>query len=112
MSDDQSFAERFMACMAEANIKLDQTTIEDASFFGDAVSYVKSWFDELDDKAKEVVDAATEIGEPVAVHLSEVNVAPGVPDLMADFDENPGWQLSTLLDWCLHCIDEAQQADG
>ncbi len=112
MSLDQQFAEQFTSCMADAQIRLDETGIADAGYFSDAVRYVKSWFDGLDDRTQAAFDAAAQTGEPVAVHLVNNNVAPGLADLMADFDNNAGWPVSTLLDWCLHCLEIADQSQA
>jgi hypothetical protein len=107
-----SFAEKFIACMSEAGIRLDNTTtIDDPAYFGEAVNYVKTWFDGLEQNTREAFDAAGSTGEPVAIYFSDEQIAPGLPELMIDFDQNSGWPISTLLDWCLHCIEAASADD-
>jgi len=104
------FAESFVECMQGAGVSLDAGAVTDEASFGDAINYVKSWFDSLPAEAKDGLDDASTTGEPVAVYLVEANVAPSVPDLMKAFDAAAGVPLSTLLDWCVHCSQQATAA--
>src|SRR4051812_36454771 len=105
-----SFAESFVACMQNAGVDVHPDSVTEEGHFTEAVQYMKSWYDGLDAQTREAMDAATSTEEPVAYLLADANVAPGVPALLDHFDAAVGWSLSTLLDWCLHCIGEASQA--
>lgn len=106
------FAESFAECMQGAGMDVGAHVVTDEASFKDAVNYVKTWFEGLPQEAKEGLDDASATGEPVAVYLSQANIAPSVPDLMESFDKASGVPLSTLLDWCLHCSDQARAAVG
>lgn len=106
-----SFAESFAQCMQNAGVAIDPGAVTEESHFTEALNYVKSWFDDLDQVTKEALDAAT-TDDQASYLLAEANVAPGIPDLLNHFDAATGWPLSTLLEWCLHCVQEASTAAG
>lgn len=115
MSDSGSnnFAQSFADCMQQAGVSVSASSVTEQSFFTDAVNYVKSWFDNLDSSARAALDAANAAGtEKVSGFLVDANIAPGIPDLMKNFDDASGWPISTLLDWCVHCIEQAAQASA
>jgi hypothetical protein len=105
-----AFAESFAECMQGAGVQVDPGAITEEGHFSEAVSYLKSWFDSLPQDTREGLDDASATADPVAAHLVTANVAAGIPDLMNAFDQAVGYPLSTLLEWCLHCIEQARQA--
>jgi hypothetical protein len=104
------FAESFAECMQGAGVNLDPSAIQDESSFGEAINYVKSWFESLPAEAKQGFDDATATGEPAAQFLVEANVAPSLPGVMQAFDQASGVPLSSLLDWCNYCTEQAKAA--
>jgi hypothetical protein len=105
------FAESFAECMQGAGVHLEPDVVTEEGHFSEAVNYLKSWFDGLPQITREGLDDASAMADPVAAHLVTANVAAGIPDLMNAFDQAVGYPLSTLLDWCLHCIEQARQAE-
>lgn len=105
-----AYAEAFAECMQGSNVNVDPSAVEDPSTFGDAVKYIKSWLDSLDSETRQALDDASQHPERVAGYLVEANVAPGVPALMQAFDATSGMPLSTFIDWCIHCADQASQS--
>ena len=104
-----AFAESFAECMQGAGVNVDPTVVTEEGHFSEAVNYLKSWFDALPQDTKEGLDDASATADRVATLLVTANVAGGIPDLMNAFDQAVGYPLSTLLDWCLHCIEQARQ---
>ena len=104
------FADWFAECMQGAGVQIDPSVVTEEGHFSEAVNYLKSWFDALPEDTREGLDDASTTADPVAAYLVTANVAGGIPDLMNAFDLAVGYPLSTLLDWCLHCIDHARQA--
>ena len=84
-----SFAESFVECMQNAGVQIDASSISDESYFTDSVGYVQSWFEGLDQTTRDALDAAT-TNDNVAYLLAEANVAPGIPELLNDFDAAVG----------------------
>ncbi len=107
-----AYADAFAECMAGANVPVPASAVADESSFGEAVAYVKSWFDGLDGTLKKALDDASEHAEKVTEHLVEANVAPALPDLMKAFDSTSGIPLSTFLEWCVHCAQQAASQGG
>ena len=103
-----AFAESFVECMQASGVSVDAGAVTDESSFDESVKYVKSWLDGLDGQTKEGLDDASTNAEQVAGFLVEANVAPAIPDLMRAFDGSSGVPLSTFLDWCIHCIEQAK----
>jgi len=104
-----AYADSFAECMRGGGIELDPSVVQDESSFGDAIAYIKSWYDELPSETREGLEDASTTGEPVAVFLVDANVAPSVPDLMQVFDAATQFPLSTLLDWCVYCDQQAKE---
>jgi hypothetical protein len=106
-----AFISDFVQCMHDAGATIRPESVVEEEFFKQSVQYIKDWFDNLDELAREGFDAAT-AEAPVFSLLVDpnVNVAPHLADLMADFDAMTGWPLSTLLQWCVHCIEQAAPA--
>jgi hypothetical protein len=105
------FAESFAECMQGAGVQVEPGVVTEEGHFCEAVNYLKSWFDGLPDNTKDGLDDASATADPVAAHLVTANVAAGIPDLMNAFDQAVGYPLSTLLHWCLHCIEQSRQAE-
>jgi hypothetical protein len=105
-----AFAESFAECMQGAGIHVDPSAVTEEGHFSEAVNYLKSWLEALPQDTKEGLDDASATADPVAAYLVTANVAAGIPDLMNAFDQAVGYPLSTLLDWCMHCIEQARQA--
>lgn len=103
-----AFADAFVQCMQNAGVNIDSGAVTEENHFSDAVNYIQQWINSLDSDTKEALDAAT-TDDQASYLLAEANVAPGVPDLLNAFDSATGWPLSTLVDWCVHCIAEASQ---
>jgi hypothetical protein len=103
-----AFAESFVECMQGSGVNVDAGAVSDESTLEESVKYVKSWLDGLDGTTKEAIDDASTNPEKVAELLVEANVAPAIPDLMKAFDGSSGVPLSTFLDWCIHCIEQAK----
>ena len=104
-----AFINDFVQCMHDAGATIRPESVVDEAFFKQSVQYIKDWFDSLDELAREGFDAAT-TEAPLFSLLVDANVAPHLGDLMTDFDAMTGWPLSTLLQWCVHCIDQAAPA--
>lgn len=107
-----AFADAFVECMQSSGVSVNASVVADESSFPDAVAYVKSWLDGLDGNVKEALDAASEHPEQVAGHLVDANIAPSLSDLMTAFDGSSGVPLSTFIDWCVHCAQQAGSAGG
>jgi hypothetical protein len=107
-----AYADSFAECMQGAGVQVDPGVVSDEATFGEAIAYIKSWFDDLPQEAKEPLDDASVTGEPVAAFLVDANVAPSVPDLMQAFDQAVGMPLSTLLEWCVYCDEQAKQSSA
>lgn len=105
-----AYAEAFSECMQGSNVNIDPGSVGDPSYFGDAVKYIKSWLDGLDSDARQALDDASQHPERVAGFLVDANIAPGVPTLMEAFDATSGTPLSTFIDWCIYCADQASQS--
>ncbi len=106
-----AYVESFSECMQGANVNIDPGAVGDPSNFGDAVAYIKSWLDSLDGDTRQALDDASQHPEKVAGYLVEANIAPAVPGLMEAFDSTSGMPLSTFLDWCIYCAEQASQAN-
>jgi hypothetical protein len=106
-----SFVESFVQCMQNAGVSVNEASVTEQSHFAASVDYLKQWVDSLDSVTKEALDAAT-TDDHASYLLADAQVAPGVPDLLRDFDNAVGWPLSTLLDWCVHCIQQAEHEAG
>ncbi|HEY3868124.1 MAG TPA: hypothetical protein VGM10_07225 [Actinocrinis sp.] len=104
-----SFADDFVHCMAEAGATIQVGSVTEQDHFTQAVAYIQTWLDSLDEYAREGYDAAT-TDHPVSAVLVEANIAPDLGGLMADFDAMTGWPLTTLLQWCTHCAGQAAQS--
>jgi hypothetical protein len=104
-----SFVESFVHCMSDAGVQVRAESVTDQSHFEPAVRYVASWLGGLEAVTKQAIDAAS-TNDEVAYLLPDANIAPGLADLMADFDRAVGWPLSTLLQWCEHCATQAATA--
>ncbi len=105
-----AYADAFSECMQGSNINIDPSVVTDPSYFGDAVKYIKSWLDSLDSDSRQALDDASQYAERVAGYLVDANVAPGVPTLMEAFDATSGTPLSTFVDWCVYCAEQAAQS--
>lgn len=108
-----AFADSFVECMQNAGVSsIDHSAVTDASHFVPAVQYLQQWFHGLEDSTRNAIDqiATNEALAQVLAH-AEVNVAPGLEQLLAHFDANVGWPLSTLIQWCVHCAEQAQSAN-
>lgn len=106
-----AYAESFSECMQGSSINVDPGVVGDPSNFGDAIVYVKSWLDGLDADNRQALDDASQYSERVAGFLVEANIAPAVPALMDAFDASSGMPLSTFLDWCVFCAEQASQSN-
>ena len=106
-----AYADAFSECMQGSNITVDPSVVTDPSYFGDAVKYIKSWLDGLESSAKQALDDASQYAERVAGYLVDANIAPGVPALLEAFDATSGTPLSTFVDWCVYCADQASQSN-
>lgn len=106
-----AFADAFVQCMQNAGVNIDAGAVTDESHFTESLNYLQQWINGLEGDTKEALDAAT-TDDQASYLLAEANVAPGIPDLLNAFDAATGWPLSTLVDWCVHCISEASQQSG
>lgn len=103
-----SFADDFVQCMSGAGATVQASSVTEQDHFTQAVQYIQTWLQGLDDYSREGYDAAT-TDNPVSNLLVSANVAPDLAGLMSDFDAMTGWPLSTLLQWCVHCAQQAAQ---
>jgi hypothetical protein len=106
-----AFKESFVECMANAGIHVEPDAVTDEEHFDASVRYIKEWYDSLPTETKAGFEAIS-ADEEFAILLAEdeVGVASYLPDLMRCFDGAHGWPMSTLLEWCEHCVDAAKQA--
>jgi hypothetical protein len=104
-----AFINDFVQCMYDAGATIRPESVVEEEFFKQSVQYIQDWFNSLDELARAGFDAATE-EHPASSVLVDANIAPHLGDLMADFDAMTGWPLSTLLQWCEHCMEQAAQA--
>jgi hypothetical protein len=106
------FADTFAQCMQGSGAAVGAGVVTDQASFAEAVKYVKNWLDGIDGTAKQALDDASTHPEGVAIHLVGANVAPSLEELMKAFDQTSGMPLSTFLDWCIYCADQAATQGG
>ena len=101
-----AFADSFAQCMNQAGVHMDASAVTDQQHFQQSINYLKEWFHGLDQTTQEALDAAT-TNDRASYLLAEAQVAPGIPDMLHQFDQATGWPLSTLIQWSEHCISQA-----
>lgn len=106
-----SFADDFVQCMSQAGATIRADSVTEQEHFTAAVQYIQSWLQGLDDYSREGFDAAA-TDNSVSNLLVDAGIAPDLGGLMADFDALTGWPLTTLLEWCVHCAQQAAEGDG
>jgi len=102
-----AFADSFTQCMSEAGVSVN-ASVTDEDYFIQSIEYLQEWYNGLPSDTQEALDAAT-TNDRASYLLAEANVAPGIADLLDDFDNATGWPLSTLVQWCKHCADQSKQ---
>jgi hypothetical protein len=96
--------------MSDQGITISPGSVIDPDTFDQALQYLKSWYDGLEPTFKQAADQLSAANSGPAAALGQVNVAPALPGLLADFDNAIGWPTSTLIDWCVYCVQQARQA--
>lgn len=107
-----AFADDFATCMSNAGIPVDANVVPDAETFGPVLDYLKQYVQGLDQETQDALDEATN-EDPVSVALADPEVGaidPGYAGLLQAFDSATGYPLSLCLQWCDHCLAEANAA--
>jgi hypothetical protein len=108
-----AFADAFVQCMQQAGISaVDEASVPAADTLQRGLDYLKQQLDGLDATVKEAIDAATKDDAASALLGDAVDVDAAVRDLLVRFDEATGWPLTTLLEWSIYCLQQAQQSEG
>jgi len=107
-----AFADSFATCMSNAGIPVEAGGIPDAATLGPVIDYLKSFVQNLDPDVRDGLDAAT-ADDLVSVALADAEV--GAIDhsyvgLLHAFDNAAGFPLSLCLQWCDHCLAEANSS--
>ena len=108
-----AFADDFVSCMSGAGITIDPGAVPEQQTLQGVLDYVKQQIDALSSEDKEALDAATTDAGDSSVYLadSDVGLVDGAYiDLLKAFDAAVGFPLSTLLEWCVYCVQQAASA--
>jgi hypothetical protein len=105
-----AFEDDFAACMTNGGIQLDASAVPDEETFAGVLDYLNQWFQGLDPDIQAALDEATD-SDPVNKALTESEV--GAIDstysaLLEAFDAASGVPLSTCLEWCQYCLEQAR----
>jgi hypothetical protein len=106
------FADDFAACMSGAGISIDAGSIPDADTLGAAIAYARQYQQSLDpDIAAALDDATRDDYTATILSHSDINVIDsGYNSLLQAFDAASGMPLSTCLEWCEYCVQQARDA--
>lgn len=109
-----AFADEFVDCMKGGNITIDPGIVPDANTLAGVVSYARQFIQSLPPEVATGLDAIT-ANENTNTLLadSDVNaVDSSYIALLQAFDGASGVPLSTCLEWCEYCVQQAQSAGG
>jgi hypothetical protein len=108
-----AFSDQFASCMSGASIPVDASSVNvDGPTLQSVVSYLRQNIGNFGDYAAGL-EAMTTPADTGAVVFSQSDV--GAVDssyewLLSAFDQASGIPLTTALDWCDYCIQQASQA--
>ena len=105
-----AFADDFVSCMSGAGITIEPGAVPEQQTLQGVLDYVKQQVDALSAEDKEALDAATTDAGDASVYLAESDVGlvdSTYVDLLKAFDAAVGFPLSTLLEWCVYCLQQA-----
>ncbi len=109
-----AFADEFANCMTQAGLPIDEGNVPDGSALAGAMDYFKTQLDGLANELKEGLNAVT--GEGFAKMFSDSEgfgfIDSSYDAVLDAFDSASGMPIETAIQWCQHCIQQAQAAAG
>ena len=108
-----AFADDFVSCMTGGGINIDASAVPDSDTLAAVVAYAQQYLQGLPAEVAAGLDAATANDNTATILAdSDVNVVDSsYMALLWAFDAASGVPLSTCLEWCVYCIQHANEAN-
>ena len=105
--------EEFATQMQNAGVAVDPGQLPDEATLEQAIEYAKGWYDGLDARFKEGLDAVTsQFDGSTLLNDPTLNVAPAIHGLMQAFDQATGWSFGQAIYLAAQCMEAAKQTAG
>jgi hypothetical protein len=107
-----AFADEFATCMQGGGFNIDAGSVPDTGELSAAIEYLKNYIAGLGAEAAAALDEVTN-SDPMAVIFADGEVGAmnsTYVALLSAFDAVSGMPISTSIQWCEHCIQQASSA--